>query len=298
MNEIELSERASLRYGLITLEDARRAGLKRGVIEHRVRTGRWIVVRRGVYVIAGVPKSWEQTLLAIQLGFGDCSLVSYRAAARLHGIYEAPAPFELSVPFSKGFRSENAVHVHRVKGLARVGMEIGPFRVTDPYRTLIDLAGVVDLGVLEGALDLSLRKRIVRLAQLKLGLGTTQPRGHPGIGSLRQLVEARDGSSELSESHLETRFLKLVRSGRLPMPVPQYVIKDRDFYARVDFAYPDVKMLIECDGYAFHSSRSHHDADRRRDRALADRGWTVRRYTYSDICSRGNDVIGELRRLL
>lgn len=52
---------------------------------------------------------------------------------------------------------------------------------------------------------------------------------------------------------------------------------------RVDFAFPDAKLVIECDGYDFHHTKDQRNSDTRRDRKLAMRKWQVMRFTGSDI---------------
>ena len=74
-------------------------------------------------------------------------------------------------------------------------------------------------------------------------------------GALQDLIEdiAAHGATD---SPLETRFLQLLRRSRLPAPRRQYEIHDEGtFIARVDFAYPEIRLAVEVDGYRFHSSR-------------------------------------------
>lgn len=52
---------------------------------------------------------------------------------------------------------------------------------------------------------------------------------------------------------------------------------------------PAVKIVIECDGFEFHNSKESFIQDRQRDRLLTARGWTVHRFSGSEIYQ---DVIG------
>lgn len=58
--------------------------------------------------------------------------------------------------------------------------------------------------------------------------------------------------------------------------------------------HPDVRIIVECDGYEWHSNKETFSSDRQRDRLLASKGYEVMRYSGSEIC--GNPVIcaGEL----
>lgn len=69
----------------------------------------------------------------------------------------------------------------------------------------------------------------------------------------------------------------------LPRSTPQYVIYDlsgRDIY-RLDFAWPDLRIAVEYDGYETHEHRA--ERDELRDRDLRKRGWIVIRATSADL---------------
>lgn len=46
----------------------------------------------------------------------------------------------------------------------------------------------------------------------------------------------------------------------------------------IDFAMPDIKLGVECDGEVWHSSEEQVDDDKKRDYLLAQRGWTILRF--------------------
>jgi hypothetical protein len=57
---------------------------------------------------------------------------------------------------------------------------------------------------------------------------------------------------------------------------------------------PSVKLVIECDGFDYHKDRKSFTGDRRRDRKLASLGYSVRRYSGSEIVT---DLYGAVRDL-
>jgi very-short-patch-repair endonuclease len=66
----------------------------------------------------------------------------------------------------------------------------------------------------------------------------------------------------------------LVRAG-LPSPVAQFRVFDEEgFVARVDFAYPELRIAIEYDGLG-HGERRAFLSDRRRLNRLVAAGWIV-----------------------
>jgi very-short-patch-repair endonuclease len=78
--------------------------------------------------------------------------------------------------------------------------------------------------------------------------------------------------------------LTLVRERSLREPVAQYpVYVDGRLVARLDFAYPELKIGIELDGYAFHSDRQSFERDRRRLTELVNEGWHMLVFTRPQV---------------
>ncbi|WP_339063542.1 DUF559 domain-containing protein [Tepidibacillus marianensis] len=44
---------------------------------------------------------------------------------------------------------------------------------------------------------------------------------------------------------------------------------------RIDIAFPQYKIAIECDGHQFHSSKEAKERDKRKDKLLRSKGWKV-----------------------
>jgi very-short-patch-repair endonuclease len=97
-----------------------------------------------------------------------------------------------------------------------------------------------------------------------------------------------------ARSHLERLFFALTRKARLPKPAPNHEIAGR----RRDFAWPDQRLVVETDGYRYHSSRHARRRDNRRDRQLTALGWRPVRFTYEEIALEPAEVAKELAGLL
>ena len=67
---------------------------------------------------------------------------------------------------------------------------------------------------------------------------------------------------------------------------------------RIDVAFPDQKVAIETDGWAFHSDVADFVADRNRQNKLALLGWQVLRFTWWDLVEQPERVIAEIRRAI
>lgn len=105
-----------------------------------------------------------------------------------------------------------------------------------------------------------------------------------------------DAKLALCESPMEEAFLIaadpiLSEYGDI---IPQYPI----FNYRADFAIPDCRILIEIDGYDYHSSREQLTADSRRQRALTAAGWTVVRFTGREIYAGAAACVREVEQII
>ena len=154
-------------------------------------------------------------------------------------------------------------------------------RGPDPWvpllQALITLLRCLPLVPAVVVIDSALRSRVVTVAQLSRRL-----RG-PGSVQARTALHAADGRSG---SVIETVVrLALLRAG-LPV-VPQAWIPG---VGRVDFLVGK-RLVVEIDGFAFHSERAEYREDRRRANALAARGYVLLRFTYEDVLSRLDEVV-------
>jgi very-short-patch-repair endonuclease len=128
---------------------------------------------------------------------------------------------------------------------------------------------------LEGTLDEFLRKELAQLPRLERRLAALGGSRRPGVRHLRRLVKERHGSA-ISESELETRLLRALREHGLPAPVSQHEVRDDGrFVARVDFAYPHAKLVIEAYGRRHHSVWHDQEHDLARQNDLIAAGWRV-----------------------
>jgi very-short-patch-repair endonuclease len=99
----------------------------------------------------------------------------------------------------------------------------------------------------------------------------------------------------------EARMARLLAARGLPPAVPEYEVwNGATFVARVDFAYPELLLAIEVDGFAAHSSVDAFRCDRARQNALVTAGWTVLRFTWTEVddnSPRVGSTIRDARRL-
>jgi len=294
--DLKIAEIAARQHGVVTHAQALKAGAHRGLIHHRLRTRRWELVYRTVYRLRGTPRTWEQQLMAACLAARDGAVSGLAAAALLELPGFDRGRIEITTPRKRRFRAEFTVHQSAYL-MKRDVIRIGVIPVTSAIRTLVDLAALVSPDKLQEAVDDALVRGLVTIPRVDRWLDkVTAP--IPGIGVFKAAVDARrEGGTP--QSVMETRMLKLMRSGRLPEAQRQYSISHGgEEVRRADFAYPVERIDIETDGRGFHSVQKAFDKDRRVDNQLSILGWCVLRFTWTEIINEPEKVISTIRSAL
>jgi len=209
---------ATTQHGVVGLDQLRALGLRRGAIEHRIRSGRLIPIRRGVYAVGHVRLSSAGLAMAAVLALGEGAVVSHRTAAALWGIRPSSSGrVDVTVPARAGRRARAGIAVHRPTRMpVAETTSIDAVPVTTPARTLVDLAEVLPRPGLERALEESERLRLFDLRAL-LEVCTAQP-GRTGACRIRAALSGQEIGDDQTRSELERRFLELCTANGLPRP--------------------------------------------------------------------------------
>lgn len=276
---------AERQHALVTLRQASGEGVAERTVWNRHATGRWDRLHRNVYRIAGAPRTWEQDLLAACLAVGGSVAVSHRAAASVAGIL--PFAFdgvELTVVYARA-PAPRGVIVHRLRDLTeRWIVEQDGIPVTSVARTLVDLGAVAPTGTVARALDRAVGRRLVTLGEVRRALDAVARKGRRGVGVMRTLLDERGVGADPA-GVLEARMAALLRAHGLPRADAEFEVRDDRglFLGRVDFAYPELKLAIEVDGYESHVALDAFRHDRARQNDLVEAGWTVLRFVWRDV---------------
>jgi very-short-patch-repair endonuclease len=291
--DVHLNRLAAGQHSLAHRTQATELGMTARQIDERVASGLLIPEQRGVYRLAGAPRTPEQALLAACLAAG--AVASHRSAGVLWAMrgVESARP-EIIVPATR-CPTLRGVLVHRTDRLDPVDVSRRRrISVTTPARTLLDLGAVVPAPVVESALEDALMRRLVTFALLTATLERLGGPGRNGAGVLRALVEERDPATAPTQSMLEDRMFRLIRRARLPAPVRQYEVAG----VRLDGAYPHLRLGLEADSRRWHGGRL--DVQRNSDKAnrLLAHGWRVLHFTWFDLTRRCDYVIASVEREL
>ena len=217
--------------------------------------------------------------MAAVLASGDGAVLSHRSAAALWGLWRPSPLLDVTVPRGDnrgGSRGHLRVHRSTQLPYADVTRRHG-IPVTRPARTLLDVAEVVDRRPLERALDEAHRRRLCSEAHLRAVVVR-----HPGRIGAARLAAGLDGhalGSTATANDFEELFISLCDDYGIPRPRCQQWLLGY----RVDFLWPEQRVVVETDGRAWHTTGRAFETDRIRDAELEDAGWNVRRFTWLQL---------------
>lgn len=270
--------------------------VQRGLLTERVLHGhRYQRLFHDIYLLADAPadlvaRSQGATLLAPRHG-----VLSGYSAAELLGARCAPAGTnaELTVP-GGDLRERPGLTVHRDLLADDEIVAAAGLAVTTVLRTAWDLARW--LPTVEGVVAMD---ALARLGQFPPDAVLQIQGRYPRARWRRRLPAVIDLADPRAESPMETRSrLVLVLRG-LPRPALQYQVFDKfgDFIARLDMAYPPLKLAMEYDGRG-HLTAWQQESDARRLNVLDASGWSVLRFTASDVLARPDAMAAQVREAI
>jgi very-short-patch-repair endonuclease len=156
---------------------------------------------------------------------------------------------------------------------------------------MLDLAAYLPIRELEQAVAKA--ERTYAGTRRRLAALLARYPGRAGTPKLRELL----GDSRrpaLARSEAEERFLELVRRAGLPEPESNVPLHGYE----LDFLWRDERLVVEIDGFAFHTGRAAFEADRRRDADLAARGIHVVRVTWLQVTQEPEATLVRLAQAL
>jgi very-short-patch-repair endonuclease len=269
-------EVASRQHAVISLAQLERAGLGRHAVAYRVKAGWLRPLHRGVYLV-GPLETEHSRAMAAALATGG--VVSSYPAAVLWGLRPPrEGPIDVIVPLK--LRNRPGIRIHQAALHPRDITRRHGIPTTSAARTILDLAASDSLEA-ERALN---EARIARLvSDRSLNEQFSRYPRHKGTAALK---EATRTEPAFTRSEAERRALELIRRAGLPAPEVNQRVEGYE----VDLVWRQERVIVEIDGYAFHSTRSSFEQDRRRDQRLITAGWRVVRVTWRQLTERPEAV--------
>jgi very-short-patch-repair endonuclease len=264
---------AERQHGIVARSQLLRHGLSPGLVEARVDAGVLVTVYEGVFAVGHRKLSREAHWLAAVFASGPGALLSHGSAAKLWGIGKGGDRVE--VTRHSGGTTRTVIWVHQTRFLPddHIAVQQG-IPVTSVERTCLDMAARIGRRGLERMVVDADRARLLNWSQLRRVI--EQGGGRKGVGRLNRVAREIDPRGRDTRSPLEVDFFALCRKAGLPQP-------EVNVFAEgylVDFLWPAERLVVETDGYAFHSDRTAFERDRERDLDLTAAGYEVSRLTY------------------
>jgi hypothetical protein len=290
-----VGELADRQHGVVSRPQLLELGIGRGAILHRLELRRLRPVHRGVYAVGRGGLSRSGFWMAAVLACGPCASLSHRSGAALWSIRRGRSGWiEVTAPRRLGGRK--GIRAYRASLPPDEITQVQGIPVTTAARTLLDLAAVVDRHELRRALE---QAEVLRLGDItSLDALLSRYPGRRGTAAMRAILQAELKGERVTRSELEERFLAFARDRGLPIPASNVGLALNDGWIEADCVWRDARVVVELDGFAFHSTREAFRRDRHRDRRLRLAGWEPVRVTWWDLDQAPDQLEAELAALL
>ncbi|MGB3602641.1 type IV toxin-antitoxin system AbiEi family antitoxin domain-containing protein [Gordonia sp. (in: high G+C Gram-positive bacteria)] len=284
----EIAQLLAARDGVVTTAQALECGLTRRQIARRVDQGDWVPMARAIFRSAAHPLT--EAVLVRAAVLAHRGVADRTTAAWWHGMLP-------NLPHQLTIAAPNRIHPGRWRfgdvDLSRRFLhpvdvvEVRGLSVTSLPATAVFAAVALDDGT--RFLDRVLQQGRVRVDELVSML--ERYAGTIGMPEARELVRI---ASEDSESEAERLFVRLLREAGITGWVQQY----RFGRWRLDFAWPELQVAVEIDGWAFHYQHDRFGSDRAKLNALEDAKWRKKVYTWHMLNEKPTETIEEVAALL
>lgn len=299
--------------GVVLRRDVVRTLSDDRVLTRAVRNGSLVRIRQGAYVLGTV---WQQAdrearhlllVRAVLKQYGDDVAASHASAHLVlggpsWGLDLTNAHLTHLTPIGGRRRSARIIHHHGACLVDDVTRTDEGW-MTAAARTALDTASLAPRVPAVAVLDWHLNQGLTTLEELTRVFERMEQ--WPRTLSLQMVLRLADGRSE---SVAETRARLLFLESGLPAPTPQYEIHHPSgrLAGRVDFAWPEYKVMVEIDGLEKYlrlrrAGESVADAvvrEKKREDLLRElTGWTMLRFVWSDL-DRPRATADRVRRAL
>lgn len=266
---------ANRQHGVVVRWQLLALGVPAKTIDNWVEAKMLHAWHRGVYAVGHRVLGANGRRKAAELAGGEEAALCCHTAGDFLAIRQnASGTIHIWVPSQRG-RKLDGIVPHRFTDMAPEDIEvIDGIRTTSPMRTLVDLAPILTLQQLRAAFDRTELHGQFDLHTLNAILDR-RPR-RPGSRNIRQLLASYEGPLP-TLTELEERGLEMIGRAGVPVPVAQHYAAA----GRVDFYWPERKLILEMDSFRWHSSRDRFEQDRARDAEHLAQGIATLRITWA-----------------
>lgn len=285
-----IGEVAKTQNGVITRYELLKLGYTRSNIQTMLRKSFLKTTYKSIYTICGSKDTWLQRA-AIQTKRFESGLLSNESVLHLYKIFDYKFDRQkylynrsstrglIHVVNKHKYAKDKNVFIHKTTqyldcDIGNVHNEIAHVSLE---RAIIDCSHQLNDDDLSYAIEKSIRMRLTTLDRfynaveiLRVGPGRDISRILETINRMNSLLLKPE-----IESYFETKIENIITPISKYKLRRQYKISASGFNMRVDFAIPELKIIIEADGYDHHGGRMAYDKDKLRYAVLQAMGWLV-----------------------
>ena len=292
---MRLANDARYQHGVFSRRQALDSGVSARLVRRRLTAGLWVEPANNVYADSGLSMTASAWQWAAVLSCGERAVVSHRSAAQIWGMpVSAPPRPEVSVPNWLHPRPGPQVNMRAITVPLLDVQNFHGLPVTSRQRTVLDCLLTLPPNQGRTMLDRVLQHGWVQVPGIVRAVH--EARGRHGVARARAVLAGADPGTA---SEAERVALALLTSGGVTGWVGNYkLLIGGQVVAILDLAFPDLRLAIEIDGWAWHSDPERFQEDRRRQNVLVAAGWTMLRFTWADLVERPEQVLATVVRTL
>jgi very-short-patch-repair endonuclease len=283
--------------GVVRREQLAELGVSPRTLTRRIADGLWEPRGKRVLVFAGTAHGLlTDSLVAahalhprgVLTGFSALAVRGELDSDPWAGVQVDPEPWVL-------YPHHNRLPVRTIREVPGPRHTAVGVPVASHARALVDLARFLPLD--------EARRLVLRVAQVRGSAPTLAllegaadlPDKYSGAAQMTTLIaDLSTGAHSDAENLLVSQLAQAGFTGYVVnMPV-----RLGNSMVRIDVAFPHVRLALEVDGRAFHSSPQRFQADRTRQNRLVAAGWWVLRFTWEDLTQRPEMVLRRIAELL
>jgi very-short-patch-repair endonuclease len=287
LSTARLGALAARQHEVFAVWQLKPTGVTDRAVQRRADAGLLRRLYHGVYTGVQAKLSLRGGWMAAVLACGPDALLSHRAAAALWDLHSVPSgPIDVTAPTMHRHPGVRSHTTNCPLGLIRATVDAIP--VTTLERTVLDQARALGPQRLRTTLEQLQHRGLLSPARFD------NHRFHRSFRAVSDAMAQLTDQAPWTQSELERRFLELIRDAGLPDPQTNVTVAG----LVVDFCWLEQRLIVEIDGYAWHSSRRSFEVDRQRDVKLTLAGYRVIRITYARIVHDTARLLAELRGLI
>lgn len=276
------------------------SGFDESWVRRRVDSGRLVTVFPGIYRLEGARLGELGRCMAATLSCGDGAVLSGRSALSLHDLI--PDRGDVDVVRTSGRQRSGvdrrtssdgwSLRLRRASNLPRKDLVVVEgVRAVRTERAICEVASELSEQEIRTVLSRGQQQRSIDWKELE---ARVSPRpGKPATALIRSIVSEWTELDGLTRSQMEDRAFSVFKREGLPAPLVNHPIGRWI----ADFYWPEWNLVVEVDGFAYHSDPTAFRRDREKDRGLQLLGLKVARFTWVEVTRNGTAMTDEVRRL-